>query len=276
VSGVAEPESSREHGALAVFAEELRHARTARGLTQDQLGDAIGYSGSLIGMVEACRRVPSPDLARRCDDTLGTSGVLARLQRHARMEPVPAWFRPWAGIEESAAQLRLFEHSLVPGLLQTEDYARAILATRPSSNETEIEELVTARLERQAILSRASPPVNWAVMDEAVLRREVGSAKVMRGQLMHLAEVSAERNVTIEVVPLAAGAHGGLMGAFAIAEAGGHAVAAYLETVHEGYITEAPAALAEICLAFDTLRSDALPRRASRELIEKWAENFDT
>jgi uncharacterized protein DUF5753 len=87
--------------------------------------------------------------------------------------------------------------------------------------------------------------------------------------------MAERRNVTIEVVPLGAGAHGGLMGAFAIAEVSGTARAAYLETLTEGFIAETPAVLSEICLAFDTLRSEALPRGASRDLIMKWAEEHD-
>jgi transcriptional regulator with XRE-family HTH domain len=268
---------AREQGSpdLKRFASELAAWRAAAGLSQAELAALVHYSESLVAMIEGLRRVPSLDFAQRCDQAFKTPGTFTRLQQDARLAPVPAWFRGWTEIEAAAGQLRLFEHSLVPGLLQTEDYARAVLNTRPVTTDAEVSELTAARLDRQAILYRDDPPHMWAVIDEAVLSRRVGAAKVMHDQLTHLWGMADRRNVTIEVVPLSAGVHGGLMGAFAIAETDGSAKAAYLETLTEGYIVESPAALSEVRLAFDTLRSEALPRGASRELILKWAGEHD-
>jgi transcriptional regulator with XRE-family HTH domain len=264
-----------DQSGLALFAAELAAARAKAGLSRDELAARLNYSPSLVAMVEARRRAPTLDFARRCDEALATAGTFARMQQHARTTPVPSWFKPWAEIEATAAQLRLFEHSLVPGLLQTEDYAKAVLLSRPGTSAAETDELAVARIERQAILYRDRPPIVWAVVDEGVLRRQIGSAKVMHEQLVHLWGMADRPNVTIEVVPLSAGAHSGLMGAFAIAESDGMARAAYLETVTEGYISETPAVLSEVGLAFDTLRSEALPRGASKDLILKWAEDYD-
>jgi transcriptional regulator with XRE-family HTH domain len=260
---------------LALFAAELAAARAKVGLSRDDLAARLNYSPSLVAMIEARRRAPTLDFARRCDDVLATAGTFARIQQHARTTPVPSWFKPWAEIEAAAEQLRLFEHSLVPGLLQTEEYAKAVLLSRPGTSNAETEELAVARIERQAILYRDRPPIVWAVIDEAVLRRQIGSAKVMHEQLVHLWGMADRPNVTIEVVPLSVGAHSGLMGAFAIAESGGTARAAYLETVTEGYISEASAVLSEVGLAFDTLRSETLTRGASKDLILKWAGDYD-
>jgi transcriptional regulator with XRE-family HTH domain len=260
---------------LTLFAAELAATRAKAGLSRDELAARLNYSPSLVAMVEARRRAPTLDFARRCDEALTTAGTFARMQQHARTTPVPSWFKPWAEIEATAAQLRLFEHSLVPGLLQTEDYAKAVLLSRPGTSAAETDELAVARIERQAILYRERPPIVWAVVDEGVLRRQIGSAKVMHEQLVHLWGMADRPNVTIEVVPLSAGAHSGLMGAFAIAESDGMARAAYLETVTEGYISETPAVLSEVGLAFDTLRSEALPRGASKDLILKWAGDYD-
>jgi transcriptional regulator with XRE-family HTH domain len=259
---------------LALFAAELQAARSRAGLSREELAGLLNYSASLIGMIESLRRVPRLDFAERCDDVFGTVGTFVRLQQHARMTPLPSWFRPYAEIEAVASQVRSWEPSVIHGLLQTEDYARGVLVTLPNTTEGAVEERVTARMERQAILDRPNPPLLWAVLDEAVLHRQVGSERVMHQQLQHLAEMSLRPNVTIEVVPFTAEAHYGLLGAFAVADVGETARVAYLETVTQGYIVEGPAVVAEVMLTFDSLRSETLSRSASRDLITKRAEAY--
>jgi transcriptional regulator with XRE-family HTH domain len=257
---------------LALFAEELKIARASAGVSQEQLADTIGYSASLVAKIETCRGVPTLDFAARCDGALETGGTLGRMHRFLGKTPFPSWFRPFVDYEASAKSLRLFEHVLVPGLLQTRDYAHAVLATRPNTTDEETEQLVNARLERQAILAAADPPLLWVVLDEGVLHREVGGAKVMRGQLAHLAEMSRRPNITVEVVPYGAGAHSGLLGAFALAQFENAPAIVYLETAAGGQIAEAPGTVAQVMLTFDTLRSESLPRGISRDLIMKVAE----
>src|SRR5882724_2929010 len=259
---------------LALFAAELQAARSKAGLSRDELASQINYSASLVGMVESLRRVPRLDFAERCDEVFGTVGTFARLQQHARTTPWPSWFRPYAEIEATASQLRMFEHALLPGLLQIEEYARGILVTLPNTTEGDAEELVIARMERQSILNRGDPPLLWVVIDEAVLHRRVTSDKVMWGQLTHLVEMSLRPNVTIEVLPFSAEAHYGLLGAFAVADVDEAARVAYLETVTEGYIVESPSVVGEVMLTFDSLRSETLSRSASRDLITKRAEVY--
>lgn len=260
---------------LVLFSAELAAARGKEGLTQEDLAHRLNYSPSLIAMIEGLRRAPTLDFAKRCDDALGTPGTFARLQQHARTTPLPSWFRPWAEIEAVATQLRLFEHAVVPGLLQTEGYARAILAEQPVIQDDELAAMVAARLERQAVLSRDDgSPLVWAVIDEAVLNRAVGGAKVMAEQLLYLAHMADQPGVTIEVVPLTTGAHCGLAGAFALADVAGVGEIAYLDTVTDGYIAESASVVAGVVLTFNTLRSEALPRRASRDLIMKRAEDY--
>jgi hypothetical protein len=222
-------------------------------------------------MIEGMRRAPTLDFARRCDEVFATAATYERLQQHARTMPLPLWFRPWADVEAVATRLCMSEHSLVPGLLQTEDYARALLATRPNTTEDELDSLVAARMDRQAILDRPAPPVLWVVVDEAVLHRQVGSAKVTHDQLLDLADVSARPNVTIQVVPYSAGVYFALQGGFAIAETGEGTRVAYLDTAGEGYVAEGRETVAGLAFTFDTLRAEALPRGASRDLILKVA-----
>jgi Domain of unknown function (DUF5753) len=131
-------------------------------------------------------------------------------------------------------------------------------------------------MERQLILDRESPPLVWAVLDEAVLHRQANEGKLMHDQLLHLAEMSERPNINVEVVPYSAGAHYALSGAFAVADVDDTSRIAYLETVTEGYILESPAAVAEVMLIFDTVRAETLSRTASRDLIRKRAEELWT
>jgi hypothetical protein len=140
----------------------------------------------------------------------------------------------------------------VDGLLQTEAYARCMLSGRPNTSEDEIDQLLAARMERQLILDRESPPLLWSVIDEQALHRQVGDAAIMHDQLLHLPQMSQRLNINIQVVPYSAGAHYTLLGAFAIADVDDATRVAYLETV----------------------RAEALSRTASRDLIRKRAESY--
>ncbi len=261
-----------DRATLALFADELRAAREQAGLSRDELAAKLNYSGSLVGMVEGLHRVPQTDFAHRCDVAFGTPGTFMRLQQRLRNLPFPVSFRPFAAYEELAISLRTFEHTLVPGLLQTPDYAEAVVGTRPNTARDEVDALVEARLARQAILERDDPPLLWAVIDEAVLHRPVGDAKVMHGQLLHLAQLADRPNVTLQVIPYSAGGHIGLLGAFVIADFENAPSVVYLETAADGQTVEDAATVAAVILRFDTLRSEALPRGASRDMITKVAE----
>jgi len=258
----------------ALFADELRAMRKHAGLSRDELADRIGYSGSTIGSVEAGHRAPPPGSGTRLDKEFGLPGTFERMERRIRGIPFPVSFRPFVPIEAEARGLRTFEHSLIPGLLQTEDYARSVLATKPNSTEAEISGLVSERLIRQAILERDEPPAPllWVLLDEGALNRPVADPAVMRDQLKHLATMSMLPNVTIQVVPYSARGHSGLLGAFVIAELADSASIVFLEDVSGGRVAEDPDVVAEVTLRFDSLRSEALPKGASRDLMGSVAE----
>lgn len=258
--------------ALVAFAEELRAHRTQAGMSRDELAAKVSYSPSLIAMIETGRRSPSKKLAELLDVVFTLPGTFARLEKRLRDVPFPASFRPFVPHEAEATSLRSYENSLIPGLFQTEAYARAVLSTRPNTSEDEIEELVAARLQRQDVLSRDAPPLIWSLIDEAALHREVDGPEIMYVQLVHLGDLSRRPSTTIQVVPYSAGPHSGLLGAFVIAELDDSPPIAYLETAAEGETIEDPSVLARLALTFDNLRSKALPDVASRDLIMKVAE----
>ena len=262
-------------GPLNFFGAELRRARAAAGLSQEQLGQRVGYSAAQVGKVETGDRAPSLDFAQGCDTALpAVGGLFARIYALARRWDGghPSWFSEWLEVEQRATSLSSWEPLSIPGLLQTADYARAILAAGPDTAEDELEQLVSARIERQAIFDRATPPKLWAVMDEAVLHRLIGSRKIMYDQLLHLADTSCHPSITVQIVPAGIGAHAGLLGGFAIASFGSAPGTVYMESPDQGQTTGKPSVVGKLSLTFGTLRADALPRGASRDLIGKIAE----
>lgn len=260
---------------LAFFGAELRLARLAAGLSQGQLGKRLGFSGDLVGKVETGDRRPSPEFVVACDEAFpGANGLFSRIYDLARKSGgVPAWFQEWYDAERKAVSVSWWEPMLIPGLVQTADYARALfIAWRSAESDEELDQLVGARLARQSILDRPKPPTLWIVVDEAVLHRCIGTSQITRGQLQHLVGLAERPRVTIQVVPAVVGAHVGLLGAFAIATFDHAPSIVYMESPDQGLTTDKHTTVTKVSLAFDTLRAEALPRRASRELILKVAE----
>jgi len=259
---------------LRVFGSMLAYYRGRAGMTPEQLGTQIFMSGSLIRKVEAGTRTPTEELAKACDDALDCGGALIELHGQLRPlfrdRPYPGWFGKWPEVEGAARTLRWFEPLVVPGLLQTEEYARAILSTRIGDTEDEIDEMVAARMERQHILARDKPPTLWVIVDEGVLRRAVGGAAVMARQITHLGEMARQPGIVIQVIPLATGAHQGLNGgAFIIADIPGSPAVAYQDTAARGQVIEDGEDTEALVTTWDTLKAEALPRAASLTLIKE-------
>jgi transcriptional regulator with XRE-family HTH domain len=263
--------------ALQMFAQELKAQREAAGLTQEELGRLMGYSASVIAKLETCRTVPSPQHAERADAALKTPGTFKRLRQVMINSTYAAWVRALLEMEERATILRWWEPLVVPGLLQTEGYAREILrAARPGDSETEIEQLVSARMARQDIWERGDPPppMLFAVLGEAVLRQCTGDAVIMREQLERLATAADNPRITVQVMPFAAAAHPGLLGPFVVASFDSGPDAAYLDNALDGQVTEQRKQVGRVSLLYDTLRSEALSPAASRDLIVKVVQEW--
>jgi transcriptional regulator with XRE-family HTH domain len=262
-----------------VFGQALRHLRTTAGLSQEQLGRAAFISGDMIAKVERGDRSPSAKVVESFEgvDELRSNGMLTLLwdQLGVFARPFPGWFARWPDAEATARTLRSFEPLIIPGLLQTEAYARALLSTRVGESEDQIDVMVAARLARQTILDREKPPTCWFMVDEGVLHRCVGSPVIMKEQLIQLAGLAQRPDIVVQVVPLEAGAHQGLNGgAFVIADLPNAASVAYQDTALAGQILEAAEDIESLMLTWDTLRSEALPRAASMALIEKAQETW--
>jgi hypothetical protein len=230
----------------------------------------------VISKIETGERPPAEDFPPRLDaiPELDKRGALTRLWDHLKKgqkQRLYGWFQEWADIEAQATVLRWYEPLVVPGLLQTEDYARAILSARPDGNLDDLDEQVAARLARQAVLDRTASPQLWCILDEGVLHRAIGGTKVMRSQLYHLAEVADHPKTTIQVIRTG-GAHAGLLGGFIIADLDSKPAVVYLETAAQGQITDSPSVAGHLVLSFDRLRAGAESWATSRDLIRKVAE----
>lgn len=260
---------------LHFFGSEVRYAREEAGMTQCDLGAMVPCDPSTVSRIEAGSLAPDRNFAETCDDAFPEHrGWFTRFYTDSRdwNQPFAASFRPFAAYETSATALYTFEHSLIPGLLQTEDYAEAVLTRHPSVTPGEVSERVAARLERQAILYRDDPPMLWTVLDEGVLTRRVGTSKVMYAALRHLAEVSQRPNIVLQVL-VDADAHVGLQGSVQIAETEGADIGASLEDLADGRLVEESATIAKLTMRFRWLQAEALPAGASRALIERIAED---
>ena len=258
----------------------VRYYRTRAGMSQDQLGGRVYLTGDMVGKIENGQRTASDQFVEACEAIaeLGTNGALRELREqlrdHLKSGSFPGWFDRWLDAEATAKALRTFELVNVPGLLQTEDYARAMLSTQVMATADEIEEMVAARLARQAILGRDRPPMFWVILDEGVLRRPVGGSKVMGEQLQHLADAARRPSIVLQVVPLSAGAHQGMSGSFVIAEFEKAAPVVYQDTAARGQVIEDADDIEAVSVMWDTLMAEALPRSASRELVEEVAKTW--
>lgn len=245
--------------ALAYWGDELRFYREQAGLTQERLGRAIHMSPSMIAMVETGRRAPRIEFIKACDHVLATNGALTRLWKRIIEHSYLEWFRPFVDVESEATEILEFEPQAVPGLLQTEDYARAQLrAGRPRDSDEEIEKHVAARMSRQEILTRSHPPFLWVVLDEAVLRRPFGGADVMREQLASLVRAAKSPEIVLQVLPFMAGAHAGTSGPMTLFALPDGTRLVYAEAFGGGQIIGLPEEVANCRIAFDLLRACAL------------------
>jgi transcriptional regulator with XRE-family HTH domain len=261
-----------------VFGAMVRFYRENAGLSRAALGRQICKSEALVEAIESGHRPATPTVTLDLEAALNTGGALARLRDEMRDvlsgHAFPAWFLDWAAKEAEATTLRWFEPLVVPGLLQTEEYARAIFRARLRVTPDEVDELVAARMKRQEILTRDNPPTLWVILDEWVLRRPVGGRDVMAGQLSKLVEWARQPQVVIQILPASLGAHEGLNGAFIIADFNNGPAVGYHESTPGGQLMEQPNDVAMLSLTWDTLRTDTLPRAASLAVLEEAATSW--
>ena len=252
----------------ARFGAELRNYRLAANLTQSQLADRIGYSKSRIGNVERGDENPTRELIELCEKALGLEGALLTYWPAISGKGMPDWYRQWPPIERKADQIISVAPLIVPGLAQTEEYARAIFSGEPDATPQQVEEAVQARLERQAIFVRPEPPKYLAVVDEGILYRPVGDGSVTRRQLEHLIVMAENNWFSVQLVPYEASCTAVLVGPVVLAQENGVPIAAYVESALHGRVVDKPEEIKRLVGRLECVRKAALPEYLSMQRIK--------
>ncbi|MFD8548307.1 Scr1 family TA system antitoxin-like transcriptional regulator [Streptomyces sp. NPDC059649] len=260
----------------AVFGEVLKHHREGAGLTQEALARRIPCDRSHVARVEAGERVPHDTFADTCDELLATGGVLRRLWERIDWYPEvqhPDWFERRAEMDAVTVDLRAYQERVVPGLLQTPDYAAALFSQVLSG--PEVEERVRARLSRQQRFLADGGPLYVALLDESCLRNMVGSAAVMRDQCAHLLEAGRRPNVRIQVVPSGRPDVARPNGSMSLIELPDGHRWVYSESLDRGHFNDDPAVFRRHSQAYDVLRADVPSARESAALISDVMKGYE-
>lgn len=253
------------------YGKLLRRLRERAGMTQLQLAERINYSEETVRSVEGARRPAKRAFTMKAEEALGAEGFLEVLQDDVDLAKLPQFFLDFAAIEAEAVSRYEFEVMLVPGLLQTEEYMRAVFATlQPALDDDIIEQHAEARVGRQRLLYRTSSRIEFSfVLWEPVLRCQVGGSEVMKRQLQQLLELGGLPNVEIQVMPLANTTHPGLSGPFVLLETDDHQRMAYFESQDVPHGMTDPRTVSTFGLRYGKLRSQALNIEESAEFIER-------
>ncbi|MFE0172664.1 Scr1 family TA system antitoxin-like transcriptional regulator [Streptomyces sp. NPDC059002] len=258
------------------YGEELRQRREAAGLTQEELSQRAVMSHTHIAHIEAGRRRPDAEDARRLDQVLGTGGFFVRFLPTLDGRRVAEHFAEALEFERQATVIREYACTLVPGFLQTEAYAKEVLGSgHPPKSDAERDKLLSTRLERTHILDDFGSPVVWVLFGEAVLRQAIGSPAVMCEQLGHIAELGATRRIRVHVLPFRAGAHAALEGPVKLMWFEDLPPVAYVEGLKTGRVWELPSVVRQCQEVYDHALGDALSHRDSLALIRSVAEDYE-
>jgi transcriptional regulator with XRE-family HTH domain len=269
---------------LAFFGAELKRLRERAGITQGDVAKGTNYALSTVSAYETGKLIPPSDFAKRADKVFGTGGTagddegdLTRLQHLVEQVSVRPWFRDRIEVERKAAEIREYESHQIPGLLQTEDYARAaIAAARPAPSAEELEQMVALRMTRQQILEldgdlpldQEPMPRLWAIIDESALQRVAGSRQVMEVQLDHLVAMAGQPNVTIQVMPFSQGLTCAYGRAFTILTSRSGSPVVHVEDARSARYLREYEQVMRYTTIFDYLRAGALDDQKSLRLIK--------
>ena len=268
---VKEPVAAVKASAMSKFANQLWGWRGKRGWSQADTASRLGYSNALVSQIEQEHKPPSVEFAQKCDEVFGTPATFSDLQELVAREAWPSYFAPVIDAETRATQIHEWEQRVVPGLLQTEDYARAVIkAGQPRISPGELDRKVASRLERQSIFTRdTARPMYWVVIHEGVLRHVVGSAGVMRAQLDRLLAAADSPDVVIQVLTYTANDHPGTDGPIVVFDFTDAPSSGYTECNGGGMVVEAPEQVAALVISMNLIRAAALSPRESRQCIVK-------
>ncbi|MGW3013693.1 helix-turn-helix domain-containing protein [Streptomyces sp. NPDC001219] len=260
----------------SVLGRRLRRMREAANLSQRALADKVGYPHTYLSRVERGEQLPSEALAEGLDTFFATDGLFVELLSMAQDASIPDYGRAVVHGEAKATRIQVFESSLIPGLLQTDDYAQALIRkSLPGEHEVRVSELTATRMRRKRVFNKKEPPLYWAIMDEAALKRPVGGAKCMVGQIHHLLTMAHSPHTSIQVLPFAQGEHPLLAGSLTLLTLKNGTTTGYAESFASGESVESPRRVLQLTQRFDIARSMALPESESLDLIRGYLREYE-
>lgn len=255
---------------IEAVGRQVKLWREAAGLRQAEFGTAIGYSENLVYKVEAGRRIPQPEFLDNADKVLDAGGKLSAMKKDVAEARYPKKVRDLAKLERETGELGAYGNTVIHGLLQTEEYARALFtARRPSYNEDDLERLIAARMARQAIFEQRPAPLLTFVQEEAVLRRPVGGREVLNRQLEHLLDLGQLRYVEVQVMPIETEDHAGLGGSLQVLKLRDGSAVGHNEVQLTSRLISEPKEVQILEMRYGMIRAQALTPRASLAFIEK-------
>ncbi|MDX3694304.1 helix-turn-helix transcriptional regulator [Streptomyces europaeiscabiei] len=268
MGGGGEPEAS---DSLRTFGAMVQALREHAGLGREELADVIGYSKHMVASVELGRRMPDEALVEGVDRALGNTGALVRAAQHLGRQPgLAAWFKRWARLEGLAITLYTYESRLIPGLLQTEAYARQLFADElPPLEDEQIEAQWEARAGRQLLLRERPNTAFSFIIEEHVLLRRTGGTAATRELISHLLEIAELRNVEIQIMPLVQKSHAGLHGPIRLLETPENKWVAYLEGQLSGQLIADRKVVSVLQGRYARMRSQALTIPDSASLLQR-------
>jgi transcriptional regulator with XRE-family HTH domain len=266
--GNGEPEAS---DSLKAFGAAVKTFRDRAGLTQEQLAPLVNYSVPTVASIEQGRRFPQADFIDRAEEVLDAFGVLRAMAGHlARRPGLASWFRQWAALEESAISLCTYECRVVPGLLQTEAYARAVTrSVPPPMDDEQVEERVAQRLDRQRLLTRKPPIALSFILEQALLDRHTGGAEVTAQLIEHLLRAGKLWNVELQIMPLQQPWHAGYDGPMQLLETPEHRWLGYTEGQRGSHLITDREDVSVLHQRYAIMRSQALTPEDSLTLLEQ-------
>lgn len=267
-TGGGEPESS---DSLRTFGAMIQGLREHAGLSREEFGDLVRFSKHTVASVELGRRMPDVTFVERADEALGNTGALRKAARRLVRQPgLAAWFRQWARLESVAIALYTYECRMIPGLLQTEAYARALFADRlPPLDDAQIEAQWAARAERQRLLRERPNTAFSFILEEHLLLRRTGGVEVTRELVDHLLEIAELRNVEIQIMPLVQESHAGLAGPMQLLETPENEWFAYNECQRGGMFVSDQKEISVLQRRYARMRSQALTMQDSMSLLQR-------
>ncbi|MGW2208604.1 helix-turn-helix domain-containing protein [Streptomyces sp. NPDC001781] len=267
----AELEDDESGAVIRAVGRQLKLWREAAGFTRADFATAIGYGEDLVSSVEQGRRIPRPEYLDAADRVLEADGRIAAMQRDVAEARYPKKVRDLKRLEAEAVELGAYNNSVIQGLLQTEEYARAVFSSRrPAFSEDEVGRRVTARLARQEILDpQVGCPAFSFVQCESTLRRPIGGKMVMRHQLEHLLETGRRRNVDLQILPLGREENSGTDGSFRLLKLKNGTTVAFSEAPLSSRVMTDPKETTVLDIRYGVIRAQALSPQESMTFIEK-------